>query len=368
MITGNPIWESTRTPDRAITRVELTDLIRFKDHWYCGFCEGEIHSNHPTGRGWLIRSANGIKWEAAKVFDWDAADVRDPMLSVTPEGKLMVNTSLAFVSREGRYWDPESGAELDYIPQEAEAEKKFPKRYYQLDNPGTPDSCEEHMVARQSVTWLSDDGLNWGSANCCPSGVNTWRWQVRWHNGMAYSVGYCGKDTRGTLYRSRDGKSWRPLLENFFPDGKGTEATLAFGPDGTGYCLLRYDKKETFFGVGKAPYYQEWNWQKINVDCGPEHGGTKPASEVFTVHFGGPKMICTVDGRLFAVARMLWPWRDDGKITLFEIDPATATLKIVEEIDGTSYAGLVEHEGELWISYGSRGANTLFLTRMKLPN
>lgn len=368
MISGHIIWESSRTPDRAVTRVELTDLVRFKDHWYCGFCEGETHNNHPTGRGWIIRSKDGIQWEPAKVFSWDCADVRDPMLSVTPEGKLMVNSSLYFVSREARYWDPEINAPLEYIPQEAAWEAKYPKRYFQLDSPGTPESEEERLVARQSVTWLSDDGINWTSAYACPSGINTWRWQVRWHNGMAYSAAYGGKDAAGTLYRSRDGIFWRPLVHNFFPEGKGNEATLAFGKDNTAYCLLRHDKAETFFGIGKAPYYTEWQWRKISVDCGTEHGGIKPCAEACRAPFGGPKMICTSNGKLFAVGRMLWPWRNDGRITLFEIDPASATLKIVTEINGTSYAGLVEHDGELWISYGSSGADTLYLVRTPLPD
>jgi len=33
----------TRITDRKQTRMELTDLIRFKGNWYCGFREGEIY-------------------------------------------------------------------------------------------------------------------------------------------------------------------------------------------------------------------------------------------------------------------------------------------------------------------------------------
>lgn len=368
MIKGNVIWDNKRIPGRTNTRVELTDLIRFKDHWYCAFCEGDIHCNHPSGRAWIIRSANGKNWEQSKIFDWDSADVRDPMLSVTPEGYLMNATSIAFVSKEPRtdYLDNASKAET-YIPAEAAAERKAAAKYYQLDQPDTPESDHEMAVARQSLSWLSADGLHWSSAFCCPSGVNTWRWKTTWHNGMGYSVGYDGKDRKGTLYRTRDGKNWRVLREHFFPDGKGTEATLAFGHDDNLHCLLRYSAERTMAGIGQAPYYQEWEWRELDVDCGLEHGSRKPARDVFAAHFGGPKLICLQDGRFFAAARMRWPWRDDGKITVFHFDPQQALLTIKAEIDGTSYPGLIEHNGRLWISYGSAVATEIALASIPIP-
>ena len=327
MIQGKKIWDITCIPDREEFRIELTDLIRFRGNWYCGFREGEIHGNHPSGRARIIRSSDGEDWESVALLDWDSADVREPKLSVTAEGKLLVNTSLYFTSKQPR----------------------TDGNYYQLNGPGTPQSDSEADVARQSVTWLSSDGVDWSSAYACPSGVNSWRWEVVWHNGMGYSVGYGGRDQKGTLYRTRDGKSWQVLLDEFFPEGKGSEATLAFAED-TVYCLLRYSAERTMVGIGKAPCYQEWEWRDIGVDCGPEHGGLQPARDVFRVHFGGPRLIRLTEGRLVAAARMLWPWRDDGKITLFLVDPETAVLTVFAEIDGTSYAGLVEHEGELWVS------------------
>jgi len=367
LIQGRKIWDSSRIPGRVDTRVELTDLVRFKDHWYCGFCEGEIHCNHPTGRAWIIRSRDGEDWEPVVVFDWDAADVRDPVLSVTSEGWLMVNTSLYFVSREGRTDYAAAEATTDYIPQEAAAEREAVARFYQLDDPGTPDSVEEAQVARQSVTWLSADGVNWSSAHACPSGINTWRWQAKWNYGMGYSVGYCGKDKNGTLYRTRDGKTWRVLLADFFPDGKGTECTMAFDAANDMHCLLRLSKDRTMCGRGPAPFYRKWTWQELKVDCGTDRAGIQPAAEVFQADFGGPKLIRLTDGRFFAAARMRWPWRDEGKVTLFEYEPEKALLTIKAELDGTSYPGLVEHEGELWVTFGRQGAKEIHLARIPIP-
>lgn len=221
-------------------------------------------------------------------------------------------------------------------------------------------------MARQSVTWLSADGVNWSSAYTCPSGINTWRWQTKWNYGMGYSVGYGGKDKTGTLYRTRDGKNWRTLFKDLFPEGKGNECTMAFDPANHLHCLLRYDAQRTMCGRGQAPYYQDCTWQEVKVDCGADRGGIQPASELFQAPFGGPKLICLKDGRFFAAARIKWPWRDDGKVTVFEYEPGKALLTIKAELDGTSYPGLVEHEGELWVSFGRRGADEIRLARVPI--
>lgn len=67
LIRGEIIWDR---PDPRL-RPELCDLIRFRDHWYCGFREAEIHYSHPSGRGRVIRSADGKHWHTVAVFDWD---------------------------------------------------------------------------------------------------------------------------------------------------------------------------------------------------------------------------------------------------------------------------------------------------------
>ena len=376
LIQGRRIWDRTRTADDEHPRMELTDLVRFKGAWYCSFREGMIHDNHPSGRGRIIRSRDGEQWETSALFDWDGADVREPKFSVTSEGRLMVNTAIYFCSRE-----PRVGG-----------------HYYRLDEPGTPESDAEPNVGRQSVTWLSNDGERWSGVYACPSGVNTWRWDVSWYNGMGYCFGYGGKDKSGTLYRTRDGKSWRPLRTEVYPQGRGNEASLAFGEDGTAYCLLRdgclrtteedagrlfrpgegresekagpaevLGKGLPMFGIGKAPYYQDWEWQPLRVDYGPEFGGVRPAGELFRAPFAGPKLLRLRDGRLLAACRMLGPARDDGRITLFKFDPVEAVLTVFAECDGTTYGSIVEHEGKIWVSYASSDVSSVHLANVEAP-
>jgi hypothetical protein len=333
-IRGSIIWDRSRITDRKGDRIEFPSLVRFKDHWYCAFREAVSHDGHPSGRGRLIRSADGATWETVRLFTWDGGDFREPKFSITPEGMLMINTSVYFVSKE-------PGAD---------------GHYYQLERVGTTLNLVEHdrepYIAQQSMTWLSADGVTWSSAYACPSGANTWLWDTTWYNGMGYSIAEWGKHMRGALYRTRDGKNWRLLKDAFLPDGQAGEGALAFGPDGTAYCLLRGDSKsQLFLGLGKSPYYQDWEWKRPKIDYGPKHGAMRPVEEMLRFGVGGPKLVRLKDGRLVGAGRVLGPGRDDGHVTLFWVDPREGNLTVFAEMDGTSYPGVVEHDGMLWVTF-----------------
>jgi hypothetical protein len=249
--------------------------------------------------------------------------------------------------------------------------------YYQLDPIGTtinlPLDDLEKNVTYQFVTWFSADGEHWSSAYTSPDLINTQPFRVTWYNGMGYVIGQWGKEPNGaTLYRTRDGKSWRPLLKGLLPAGHGGEGSLAFGPDSTAYCLLRGDSTtQVFIGIGKAPYYQEWEWKIPLVDYGPAHGGPRPAGEVLTYGLGGPQLIRLGDGRLLGVGRALGPGRDDGHATLFLVDPDKAVMTMIAECDGTSYPCIAEHEGMIWVTYISSACHKdiweIHLAKVKVP-
>ena len=312
------IWDVTRIPDREKTRIEFPDLIRFQDAWYSAFREGEIHGNHPTGRVRIIRSSDAEQWESVALLEWEDGDVRDPKLSITAEGQLMLTACVWFVSLADH-----------------------------LEIRNTPKSDLEKDVLRQSVTWLSPDGRNWSSVHLCRSGVNTWRWSTTWHNGMGHSIGYHGRDWNGRLYRTRDGKSWEVLADDIFPpEGYNNETSLVFGPDNTAYCLLRRDGdlNTAMLGISQFPY-DTWDWKDLGVGV-----------------LGGPKLIRLTDGRLVAAGRLA------GRVTLYWVDPDAGTLTEFAKADGTSYPGLVEHEGTIWVSYEGRDRLGIDLGKVKIPD
>jgi hypothetical protein len=308
----------------------FTDLIRFKGNWYCTFREGESHTS-GTGKIRVIKSADGKAWRSVSLFELDGCDLRDPKLSITAEGELLLNSLVLFISYKIR-----------------------------------PIKC-------QSVTWLSSDGEQWSSVYACSSGTDSWRWGVTWHCGIGYSLAYWGKDTTGTLYATCDGKSWNVIAENVFPMGKGNEASIDFSKDGTAYCLLRDGPGGmAHFGTAKQPF-TEWTWRDLGM------------------YAGGPEIIRLKDNRILAVVRLheggLPP--DDkmpglssvlggGRTSLCWIDPEKGVMKEFLTLPsgghgGHSYAGIVEHEEMIWISYYSSHENTtkkerpsIYLAKVKL--
>lgn len=377
MIKGNIAWSLDRITESKVHRMELADLTRFNDHFYFAFREGDWHYASPAGRGRILRSADGESWESVALLEWDSADVREPKLSVTADNHLLVNTSLYYVSDEPR--GSRSALDEDESPPpEAESRQRDPKgQYYQLEGPGTPETDDEKMVARQSVTWLSADGKTFSSGYTCPTGINTWRWEIVWHNGMGYSVGYCGKDEAGTLYRTRDGKSFRPLVENFLPDGKGNETSITWDTDGRAIALVRDaatrpERREGIggmglprLGFGKAPYYTEWEWHDITFEWNGRRGS---ADEMLKAPFGGPQLLRLSDGRIIAAGRNWGPDMDDGYICLFWVDPDEKLLTFIDHVDGTTYGGMAEHDSHLYIGYCMHGVKEAKVAKWKIPS
>ena len=323
LIQGKTIWDLSRIPDRENTRIENPCLIRFKGHWYCSVGESPSHNPHPMGRGRIIRSADGENWESVKLITWEGGSVAAG-LTVTAEGLLMAYSGLYFVSREPRpdlsTWK-RGDAPLKQTASRSGIGDPNPMlttsfRYYQLDPIGTvlnlPDNDLEHNVTHQFVTWLSSDGEHWSSAYTSPDLINTEPFRVTWHNGMGYVVGQWGKDAKGTLYRTRDGKNWRVLLEAFGPDERCNEGCLAFGKDETAYCLFRDGVNQVMIGIGEAPYYQDWQWKVPDIDYGSVAGGPRPAPDALGTSLGGPQLIRLSDGRLLGAGRALGPrsWSD----------------------------------------------------------
>jgi hypothetical protein len=297
------IWG--RAPHNA-----FTDLIRFKDTWYCAFREGQGHVS-DDGSLRVIRSVDGEEWTSAGLMTWDGGDVRDAKLSVAGDGQLMLNGAVRFL-------EPRGG--------------------------------DRH----QSVTWLSSDGHIWSEPYACPSGLGTWRWSATWNKGTGYSFGYSGRDDGGALYRTTDGKSWEAVVRDIFPEGYANETSIVFGPDDTAICLLRRDPRDDFPGsalLGTArPPYADWAWADLGM------------------RLGGPKLIRCDDGRLLAVVRLYEPVRT----SLCEIDSATNTVTELQPLPSggdTSYAGMVVHNGRLWVSYYSshEEKTQIYLARLELP-
>lgn len=297
------IWD--RSPHNA-----FTDLVRYRDRFYCVFREGETH---VSGDGSLrvISSKDGDTWESAALIRSDNSDLRDAKITVTPDNFLML-----------------SGAEALH---------------------------DKSRNTHQSLAWFSEDGKNW-SQKFAIADPDFWLWRVTWHKNKAYGIGYgCGKEKSLRLYASSDGKNFETLVPRLMEDGYPNETSIVFEGD-TAYCLLRRDGQDAstntgLIGVSEAPY-TNWQWKDLKVKI------------------GGPHLIQLPDRRWLAAVRL---YDNKVRTSLCWIDPQTAKftefLKLPSGGD-TSYAGLAVHDQQLWVSYYSshEGKSNIYLSKLPIQS
>lgn len=272
----------------------FTDLTWFNNRFYCTFREGSGHVS-SDGKLRVISSADGSTWRSETLISSAVADLRDPKLSVTPTGKLMLTGGLAYNA-------PSDG------------------------------------VGWRSMVWFSDNGSAWGNGQLI--GIdNEWIWRTTWHNGTAYGVGYDGAGTQWwtRMNSSTDGIRWSPIVTSLLANtGSPNEAVVAFKSDGMAYTLVRRDTgtKSALLGTATAASgYTSWTWQDLGVQV------------------GGPDMIALPDGRLLAAVRLY-----DGamRTSLCWVDPTAGTMTEALELPSSgdcSYAGMVLRGNDLWVSY-----------------
>ncbi|MGB7324050.1 MAG: exo-alpha-sialidase, partial [Rubripirellula sp.] len=277
----------------------FTDLLRFQGKFYCVYRTGTAHVS-GDGALQVLVSNDGTDWNSAAQITHPQADLRDAKLTVTPSDELMLSGAGAF--------PPESD------------------------------------IRHQSMAWFSNDGQQWSDAvNIGPP--NDWLWRTTWHGTNGYSIGYHTGDPADkhvSLFRSQDdGRSFQRLVDRTFVEGYPNESSILFGESlfsegEQAICLLRRDAGSQTAQLGKAsPPNDHWDW----IDTG--------------TRVGGPELIQLPDGRIVAAVRLYdqrvrtslcWLNPDTGKLTEFLTLPSGGDC---------SYAGLVWHDEQLWVSYYS---------------
>lgn len=300
LISVRKIWD--QAPHNA-----FTDLVRYKDEWFCVFREGQGHVS-PDGKLRVLRSRDGDAWTSAALIASKEGDLRDAKITTTPDNELMLSGAVA-------------------LPQPS-------------------------PIKHRSLAWFSRDGVKWSEPSVIGD-TNQWLWRTTWHQGTAYSVGY---DTLGEkfvrLYASKDGRKFDTLVPRLFAEGYPNESSIVFLPDDTALCLLRRDGNPGSGKLGVArPPYTAWDWRDLGVKI------------------GGPHMLRLPDGRLVAAVRLyddkvrtslVWIEAATAKLTEFLPLPSGGDC---------SYAGLVLEGDLLWVSYYSshEGKTSIYLAKVRLP-
>lgn len=305
LIDTKRIWE--QAPHNA-----FTDLVRFKERWYCTFREGATHVS-PDGAIRVLTSTDGVQWESAALLQEKGQDLRDPKLSVMPDGRLMMVGAVAVA-----------------------ASGQTPKDHF-------------------SFVAFSKDGKEWTRPQRVLDSWQ-WLWRVTWHKDTAYGVVYQWdpKDDNNTakyrafLVKSGDGVKYEKAAD--FDVKNATEAALAFEGD-TMICLMRRDGTPSSAQLGVSePPYKDWTWKDL------KH------------FFGGPQLLRLPDGTWVAAGRLVQGGQPKTVLCALDIKAGTLQPLVTLPSGGdTSYPGLVWHDKELWISYyASHDKKTsIYLARLR---
>lgn len=284
----------------------FTDLVRFKDHWYCAFREGEAHVS-PHGKLRVIRSADGETWESAGLVSHPEYDLRDACLSTTPDGRLMLL----------------GGAQ-------------------KADNGGHPTGTVVSFA----------DGDDWSPPRLVLP-LPHWLWRVTWHEGKAYGIAYGGPHAdRFAMQSTADGIDFDEIASDTpAPPGWLTEARIRFDDDGMALCLQRRDGDPNSALLGRAaPPYRSWEWKDLGV------------------YFGGPNFLKIPSGQWIGAGRIIdsSPHTD---IAFIDVDKGTLTSLVRLPSGGDcSYPGMAWHDDLLWVSYYSshEGRARIYLAKLRI--
>ncbi len=231
----------------------MTDLIRYNHQWFCAFRESDQHVAGENGHIRIITSKNGLEWNPAAVFAVEGVDLRDPKLSITPHGKLMLLAGGTVLNLHRTY---------DYL---------------------------------QSRVAFSDDGFSWSPFQLVLE-KHEWLWRVTWYQGRAYGASYSRsvpsdrkQEWYIKLFESNDGIVYN-LITQWPIQGYPNETTLRFRKNGEMVALVRRDKKydnHCWLGTSPPPYNQ-WHWSSLQY------------------YVGGPNFLILPDETMWVSGRLIY--------------------------------------------------------------
>ncbi|MGK0187362.1 MAG: hypothetical protein ACI9R3_003149 [Verrucomicrobiales bacterium] len=294
------IWDAA--PHNA-----FTDLVRWRDQFYCAFREGQGHAG-DLGKLRVLRSADGKDWASAGLVELNDYDLRDAALSVTPEDQLLLLGGAQQTGDNGR--------------------------------------------VTSTMVSFSSDGAAWSPPEFVTE-PGRWLWRVTWYRGVAYGVSYATPNGKpwSQLMKSTDGRKFETIQPEFLGEGWPTEARIRFDAEGNALCLHRRDgaANSAYLGKSNAPY-TDWQWKDLGM------------------YFGGPNMVQIPGRRWIAAGRTI---TSKALTQIAFLDAEAMTLEPLLELPSggdTSYPGMVWHDDKLWVTYYSshEGKTSIYLAVVKV--
>lgn len=294
----------------------FTDLLSYKNQLFCCFRQAETHIS-ADGKI-KIQTLDGqgqIKYQQQLALR--DVDLRDPKLSVTPDGKMLLIAYARHINAEGN-------------------------THY-----------------GQPCCWFSSDGKSWSSPRYFAE-KNWWLWRVTWHKGTAYGFAYNRGQQKIKLYAGDPRRAFHCIQDealSFDKHGLGypNESHILFDQNNVARALIRRDADSCTAQLGIAkPPYTRWQWHDLGE------------------YIGGPAMLALNKESYLAGGRY---WAGHiPKMALFELNHQRKTMKpfaILPSAGDSSYPGMQKVGKDIYISYYSShidGRSQIFLAKLGIES
>mgnify|MGYP000415731315 CR=1 FL=1 len=297
----------------------FTDLIKFKGNYYCSFRESSGHVSGSDGLVRILKSRDAKKWMSVALLKKEGIDLRDPKLSITPDGRIMVIIGGSIYKND---------VLLGRKPHVSFSNKSGNK----FSNP------EKVSVDPEIASW------------------GDWIWRVTWHNGIGYGIDYQvtpqlrKKPSDIYLVKTKDGVNFQKVSK-LEVDEYPNESTIRFDKQNNVYALIRRDVNDKMGVWAKSkPPYTEWEYTELNE------------------RLGGPNFIFTADEKVIVATR---EYARPGTYTRLLIGNKTGNFKQIIRLPSggdTSYPGLVLEKNRLLVSYYSshEGKTAIYIAEIPL--
>ena len=304
-----PIWHKAQ-------HNAFTDLCLFNQQLFCCFREAE---NHISGDGVIRILTLNSEYQPCyqQAIHTEGADLRDPKLSVTPDGKLLLLAHARFNDENNK------------------------------------------TTKTKPYCWFSTDGFSWSSPTALTI-ENEWLWRISFFQDFALGFTYNRGQQRLNLYKGNPLRSWNCIKTSALSQqkhglGYPNESDILYSDKGEAYALVRRDADtgSAQLGYSKPPYTQ-WSWRDL------KH------------YIGGPAFVKQNDEIAIAGGRL---WTKTGpKMALYTLNLKQAELKpvlLLPSAGDSSYPGLVLQENKLLVSYYSShidSKSSIYLAEIELTN
>lgn len=280
-------------------------IIEFKGKYYCSFREGETHifdsQGNAEGKVRIIASADGEEWESVALLSKPEYDLRDPKLSITPDGKLMV------IIGGSIYKNKELKGRIPQVSFSADG-KTF----------SAPIPTRIDKKVKSGMDWL---------------------WRVCWNDKTGYVVNYelVNKDeAKIALLKTTDGVDYKLVTKIDIPDFPN-ETTVRVMPDKEMLMMVRQERGDQMGLWGRSyPPYTQWTFTKMDM------------------RLGGPDFIPLADDLLVAGSRSHAVEANPQTLIMTGSRDGNFISKIIlPSGKDNSYPGFLVVGDELWVCYYS---------------